>query len=192
MKVTITRALVWVLTALAIAIKAEATSVTTTKHNGKTYTVDVTTSGTSATIYFRVKPNACSAGDLYIGKFALSTKTVKKGQTIKQAAATLCTVKNVIDDAKTAVGCATSLGSVVCLMGSVPEGGITAVLCSGMIEHTLDSGLMDCVKGVADKIASHLAGDKNWKKFALAYNINYGSLTSAINAGIDLACTYSK
>ncbi|MGA2914742.1 MAG: hypothetical protein ABSE89_01815 [Sedimentisphaerales bacterium] len=188
---------VFILSILTIAVSAHATSVTTTKYNGKTYTVDVIPSCTTATIYFRVKPNTCSAGDIYIGKFALSTIKVKKGQTIKQAAATICTVKNVYDDGKTAVGCAASLGSVACVVGGVataPAGGtgIVAVVCTGTITYTLNSGLKDCVEGVGDKIASYLAGERNWKAFVTGYGIGTGSMTTAIDAGIDLACTYVK
>ena len=192
MKANVKRAFVIVLSIFVIATTAHATSVTTTKYKGKTYTVDVTPVCDSATIYFRVKANACSVGDIYVGKLTRSTKTVKKNETLKQAAATLCTVKNVYDNGKMVLGCAASAGSAVCLLASVPTGGTTAIVCSGAVAFTANSGLKDCVQGVSDKIASYLAGERNWKAFATGYGIGSGSWTSAIDNAIDWACTYAK
>ena len=159
-------ALVSIICILGVAATVDAASVATTRYMGKTYTVDVLTAGSSATVYFRVKANTCTAGDIYIGTLTRSTKTVKKNETLRQVAAGLCSIKRTYDTGKMIAGCTATAGSAICLLASVPTGGTTAVLCSASVVYTASSGLKDCVLGVSGAIASYLGHERNWSAFA--------------------------
>lgn len=171
---------------------ASATVVTTTRLNNKTYYVDVLPSGSSADVWFRTSQYACSPSDIYVAKITRGTVKVAAKQAISQAASAFCSLKQVYDNGKTAVGCAATAGTAVCLASSVPTGGTTAVLCTVAVKYTITKGAKDCFLGVSNTVASWLAGERTWAAYAAGYSVGRSSWGNAIDHAIDWGCTWAK
>jgi hypothetical protein len=177
---------------LASIQPASATVVTTTQLNNRTYYVDVLPSGSSADVWFRTSQYACSPSDIYVAKITRGTVKVAAKQSISQAASAFCSLKKVYDNGKTAVGCAATAGTAVCLASSVPTGLTTAVFCSVAVKYTITKGAKDCLLGVSNTVAGWLAGERNWSAFATGYNVRTASWGNAIDSAIDWGCTWAK
>ena len=166
--------------------QANATVVGTAKFQGKTYYVDVLKCGATATVWFRVKANACSLGDFQ----AMNLKA--NNMTMTDAAKLICRAKSVYDGGKTLVGCGATIATGLCAAGAAPTGGATVAICSGAIMYTADKGLADCIDGVSGYIASFLGQDKVWAAAGFSAKLAGGQWTGAIDKAIDAACADLK
>lgn len=158
--------------------------------NGKTYYLDVATSGAVAQIWFRVSPNACSVGD--IKAMNLSAATTKLGKAKQQ----LCQLKNVYDNGRAVAGC-TAIGIAGgCAVAAVATEGAAAAFCAVAFEPTLSyafkRGAADCIDGLSDYIAGLLVGDKNWAALETGAAISEKQWRDAINSGIDTVCASAR
>jgi hypothetical protein len=158
----------------------------------KTYYVYLEEYSGQAELWFRVKKDACSAGDVKVLVVQRNKQTIDPKKTLVQAAQALCSVKGVYDNAKTAAGCGSTAITGVCLAASVPSGGTVAALCSTSIAYTVTKGFADCAMGIADWVGAKLAGDSDWAVIATQVSIASGQWASAIDYAIDYACIQVK
>ena len=170
---------------LSIAGTSFAKVVTTTKYQGKTYHVDVLTSGLNAEIWFRISPNACSAGDFKV-------TTVNGRQATLKTARLACSGKKLYDDTKTVVGCSATVASGICGAATVATEGAAAFMCESVWTYTATRGLADCVSGVKDAIAGYLISDVNWSSFQAGKNLGAAKYKGAVSSAIDAMCASIK
>lgn len=156
--------------------------------DGKTYHVYLHDYGGRAELWFRVRKDASTNGDIKVLDLVPQTKSVPNNTTLQQFAKTLCTVKSVYDGGKTVLGCASVAGSAVCLSASVPTGGVAAVACTTTFRYAATKGLVDCVDGISDWIASSLGKDRDWALFKTGVNISDKQWLGALNSAVDAAC----
>ena len=175
-----------VLCVLLFGIDAQAKIVGSAKKDGKKWYIDVLVSKKNATIWLRVKPDMCSIGDIKYMNVTASLSTLGK------AGKMICRAKKVYDSGKTIVGCASTVGSLVCGAASASTAGSAAAVCSGVIVYTVNKGLADCVDGLSSAIASALGGEKEWAIVATQASITSGQWTKAIDKAIDIACSDLK
>lgn len=111
----------------------------------------------------------------------IQTQTINK----EDAMNLVCRSKKVFDGGKTIVGCASAVGSAVCI-GTVGGGGIGVPVCSVMVMHTASGGLVDCVAGITSTISRHFGKqDFGYTVEQLAVTASW---TSLVSAAIDGAC----
>lgn len=171
------------------AHRASADVVGTAKVKGKTYYVDVQKSGTSAGVWFRLRPNACSPQDILVATISAAAVSTSPRLTLMQVARGICSIKGIYDGGKTVLGCGSTALTGVCILGSVPTGGAAAVVCSASIVYTAEKGFTDCLDGLRDNIVGSLMGDRNWSALMTGVKIGTGQWGQALDRAIDLACS---
>jgi hypothetical protein len=149
----------------AVVVKAAAvTNQTTVKVQSKTYYLDVIGSGTNASVWFRVKPNTCSAGDIKIADVAAKVATKS------QALSNICSKKNFFDNMQVVAGCGSVVGVGVCYAAGLglsfvagPEIGIPfAYGCTvTLTAYARATGMKGCMMGVVEIAAKQFTSNKN-------------------------------
>ncbi len=155
--------------------------------DGKTYYVDlVKNNATSATVWFRAYPNACSRYDIR------GMELVGQKLTLRDAGQLICRAKAVYDGGKTVAGCAATVGTGICGVATVPSGGTAAAVCGAVVTYTVSKGFADCLYGISDLIAAKLGYDRDWSLVRFQASVGAGQWATAIDKAIDAACADVK
>ena len=148
--------------------------------------------GTRAELWFRVKKDACSYGDIKVLEIVPRARRLDPKKSLVDIAKTLCEVKKIYDNGKTVVGCVSTTITGVCLVASVPSGGTAAFVCNVSITYTVSKGFVDCVTGIIDWIGSTLTNDRDWAVFRFTTSISTSQMKDAVSYAIDAACAELK
>ena len=161
---------------------AAAQTVRQVWYNGRTYYVNVLTCGQSATVWFRVRANACSSGDI---KVATMQATTKSRSSVLQ---TICRYKGYYDTGKGVVGCVSTVGAGVCIYATAQSGTALGAVCYTTIVYGLNKGLADCLDLASTGIAEYLGYGQAWAGVRTTVYISGGQWSQAIDKAIDMAC----
>jgi hypothetical protein len=161
---------------------AAAQTVRQVWYNGRTYYVDVLTCGQSATVWFRVRANACSSGDIKVATMQAATRT---RSSVMQ---TICRYKDYYGTGKGVVGCVSTVGAGVCIYATAQSGGTLGAVCYTTIVYGANKGLADCLDLASSSIADYLGYGQAWATVRTTVYISAGQWSQAIDSAIDVAC----
>lgn len=132
-------------------------------------------------LWARKKPNMSNKDDVKIGTFNIYQIDKSK---IDNIIKTICRNKKHYNNGKTVLGCASGVGTGICVVTGAGAGWGT-IACSFTISYGISTGYVDCISGVSSSIISKFKGGENYNRIIKAYN---PTVSSAVSGIIDEAC----
>lgn len=160
----------------------------TVSYKNKTYYVTVDVSTNKAIVWLCTNQYMSTSSDIKAMELTVQsavdlTKTVGR---------LICGAKDVFNQGKTVVGCGATFASGVCIVGAVPSGGSSVVVCQAVFTYAKDKGLADCMQGTAGNIARLLGKSEEWNAMRMGASLSETSYIEAISKSLDMACTALK
>lgn len=146
--------------------------------NGKNYYIVLENFSGQPEVWAREHLNMSGVNDVQVGKFTIKSLT-------NNAMGLICRDKKIYDNGALALGCASTVGSAICVM-SGGGGGIASSACVFTISYGVKSGFVDCIGGLSNKIARAIGAGNYFENIRF---LNHPTIVSAISKTIDKACS---
>lgn len=153
------------------------------QYQNRSYYVFIHVQGNYASIWFRVKPDMSTRGDIKVMEI-----TALNFSNIEAAKKAICRAKSTYDNSKALLGCGATIGSGICVATAAPSAGGSLLACQAVISYTASKGLADCIDGVSGAIANYLGKGADWDRMRMGAKIATGQWAEAIDKAIDIAC----
>jgi hypothetical protein len=171
---------------------AQTTTIDKTTFNGVNYFINLESIFISnelkSLIWLRIAADQKNAGDLLMATITSKLKEADGSYGI-------CRNKEILNDARTIVGCGTLVGSAICAMVMPTPAGIIpalALVCESTWELALFKGAEDCISSSLGAIAEYLGKDEEFKSLELAANIAEKEKPEIFSGLLDRMCADLK
>lgn len=150
-----------------------------TEIEGKRYFITLEKFNNSSEVWAREKLGMSNIGDVKIAK--IDNKVMKK----EEALNLICRSKDTYSTIKTVSGCASTVGSGVCLFTG-GGGGIGVPVCYVTITYSISTGFVDCISGLTSAISKHFGASD----FGVVVEQSLGglSISSLVTTALEEAC----
>ena len=148
--------------------------------NGKTYFITLEKHNGEVTVWARKALQQSNREDISILTF--NTKVMPDKD---KAMSMICRAKNTVDNGRLILGCASVVGTGICV-ATGGGAGVGVPVCVATVGYAATTGLVDCVAGLTDKISSYFG----YSDFGYAAEQAFNALspTSLVSVAIDQAC----